>query len=1096
MKKIFSLTLVFVLALVFSTMVDVKAADNSGTLHIHIHQFDGDYTNTGTGMWDGTDWNNWADSVTSTDAFGGVITKTWAVLPATINDNNEIEIKPASNCVEGDNDGCNGSLIGGNPDEGKFFVDITPLVEDTVEEMHVYIVEGATAPIYTDAELDQMTIVVYANTGVVADANIYDGYGFWYWNNGEGVDFTRLNGWGNPDALDVPMNISAGDYTIPGYAAIYPWGVSVDAGVSGGFIAVAADDASKGCQGDMFLEKPTETNVVYYEHGNCEFTATGSQFLSDIALGWESGLVNKFVEGTGFTSPTTMDVIMFQDRLPMNIVDRIWVEADGVKVMPESIDYGIGAFGPYETEVEPGAETYLQVWVKTDLDHSKIKFVGAFQGWSPENGISSTGSFGDYAVFEVSVPDLVTEGLFLFDDVNETFSWDNSTKISGDANLVFELNGNADHKVIFDDATDTLSFDFLTTDASYMTVANPTVCAEGENKLTVFYELEDEGYNINNMRLVGNVQTAGEWDPSQGDAPVEVTNGIAVWEVCRPNTQETGNYKLIHDLSGDGFGWDGEEITPVDIAVDFTAGDVYQRIDGMKSYEPTITVVNTYLASIYVDIQSDVTAAQVAIVGELNGWDIDNPIVATKSDVFGNPIFDLELGAKGEYLVLVDAANDGFGWDDKVSGDANLVFNFVGAAGTYVMTIADEFAIAELDIYNSFTKELTLTFAEGAIVKGSEYKVVYLDEEEVKADVAFANGTFDVVDGWSLWCRDWDPVHTCTLEVADGIAVYTYDLTGDASWNNQLSFEGLTWTKDQMYLVTFDAKGDADRDFQVNVWDAVNYIGHDSGAMALTTEWQTFEYVFTYAGNQEVAKLEFQLGALTANSAGSVFNLDNVTIQAVTPELLIEMQTLTDTEGPVHSETVIDATVEQPYEINMSATFDLMDYLSLISFVDNTDGEVAYEVSQALDLTTAGAQNYIITATDSWGNVTEVTYQFVVVDDIAPTLTQDNPTLEINAEEPDWTSFVTADEEVTYTVDTSQVNMAAAGLFYVEVEAEDAGGNTSKVNLEVMILDCGDDVFEDGVCVEAPAAAFPTLTVAIIAAVVALGAGALVFFKK
>ena len=96
MRKILNLVLVFVmsLAVVGIGFNAVKAeATTDVTITLHIHQYDGDYTDSGTGIWDGVTWNNWGDVVSSTDTFGGVIVKTYTA--AEINAvGDSMEFKP------------------------------------------------------------------------------------------------------------------------------------------------------------------------------------------------------------------------------------------------------------------------------------------------------------------------------------------------------------------------------------------------------------------------------------------------------------------------------------------------------------------------------------------------------------------------------------------------------------------------------------------------------------------------------------------------------------------------------------------------------------------------------------------------------------------------------------------------------------------------------------------------------------------------------------------------------------------------------------------------------------------------------------------
>ena len=146
------------------------------------------------------------------------------------------------------------------------------------------------------------------------------------------------------------------------------------------------------------------------------------------------------------------------------------------------------------------------------------------------------------------------------------------------------------------------------------------------------------------------------------------------------------------------------------------------------------------------------------------------------------------------------------------------------------------------------------------------------------------NGDLSISDleGWSSWSADWfNPSLGGALSGEWDELVFRYDLPGDASWNHQINFDGIAFEVGKTYKLVFDAKGDAVRDFQVNIYDGS--AGYESGALQLTTEFVTYEHIFTYELGA-VAKVEFQLGALTANVDGSTFWLDNVMIEVLVEE--------------------------------------------------------------------------------------------------------------------------------------------------------------------------------------------------------------------
>jgi hypothetical protein len=145
-------------------------------------------------------------------------------------------------------------------------------------------------------------------------------------------------------------------------------------------------------------------------------------------------------------------------------------------------------------------------------------------------------------------------------------------------------------------------------------------------------------------------------------------------------------------------------------------------------------------------------------------------------------------------------------------------------------------------------------------------------------DVAY-NGDFsmgDNLEGWSIWSRNYEGISiTSSVMEAWGELVFVYDGVGDASWNNQISFEGIEFEVGATYRLVFKAKGDAAREFKVNIYDG--FAGLESEVFNLTTDFMEYEHVFTYTLGA-TAKVEFQLGAFTT-SDGTMFYLDDVVIE-------------------------------------------------------------------------------------------------------------------------------------------------------------------------------------------------------------------------
>jgi hypothetical protein len=203
-----------------------------------------------------------------------------------------------------------------------------------------------------------------------------------------------------------------------------------------------------------------------------------------------------------------------------------------------------------------------------------------------------------------------------------------------------------------------------------------------------------------------------------------------------------------------------------------------------------------------------------------------------------------------------------------------------------------------------------------------------------------------------------------------------------------------------------------------------------------------------------------------------------------------------DNDAPVIQATRIPNTplvfeFEDESEIS---EFDLMDYYTILTFVDTRDGDLGFEITQTLDLSETGNQVVTISATDSWNNTAtyNITINVVYIDTIAPTITGDTEvTFTVGDEMPDWESFVTISDG-TLTVNTTQVDMTSPGTFFVIYTVEDEAGNRATHTLEVTIeaAEIIEEVEETG-CFGALNLANTLITVVI----VALG-GAVLFVAR
>jgi len=209
----------------------------------------------------------------------------------------------------------------------------------------------------------------------------------------------------------------------------------------------------------------------------------------------------------------------------------------------------------------------------------------------------------------------------------------------------------------------------------------------------------------------------------------------------------------------------------------------------------------------------------------------------------------------------------------EVEGDVTLT----DTMGTYTVTFL---------AYTGLTGNVKLDFELGNVgtvapaASVVTFDNVMVEEWDGAAVVVDSNKVMDSAfeilptEGWSVWARDWDPVVTATFDVVMGEAVVTYDGYGDAVWQVRLQQTGLTFVPGETYKLTFKAKGDVARDFEVGFYDG----GSGQQMMFdLDTEYGFYTWVFTYEIGAN-SPIEFKLGA-SPMAAGSMFYLDNVVIE-------------------------------------------------------------------------------------------------------------------------------------------------------------------------------------------------------------------------
>ncbi len=1255
MKKVLSFLLIFMFSLtVLGISQDVSADAVDVTIYLHIHEYDGDYTGTNTGVWDGVNWNDYADAVSSEDSFGGVIELAYTAAEiAAVADS--IELKPntdATTAADGD------SLLA--PGNGQVFLDVVDLkagsAAGTQTELHAYFIEGAK-DLYVPADDRGLIFVVYADPTVAADETAYDLWNVWTWNNGSG---------GSADGVDFALDIelSSGGYDIPMKLAVLE--VDDTADQDSGFI-VRTEDWAKQCGNDITIDNTTVrgsgTLVYFYQAGSCDLETDYNAWLTDVATKYEMNSGNRFSENTIVSSPSMITVEMIMPKKPEDLVaERFMVkDANGVMIPIESITYPVTALGSYESDVTIQSETSVVVFVETAEVHADLGIAGNFQGWSPENAVTTMGDdINGYAVFEFTTFESSVEFVILVEngvddvetlDVDEStvLSW-GDTKISHpDNNIVVDLSAGGTVEVYFNDTDDsyaTLDNIAQDVDITAYTYTSGVTCAGGENLFTLFLDTELDHTMIG---LVGSIQV-NDWTPGEAIVPTgETDEGLVVFEVCMTDTNV--EYKVLYNDGVDnpetteddesGFNWGDRELVTANTVVDFgegtTDGEIAHLINGsimtLGDYEPTLTPNSVYLLSVY--MTGDVDWTKVGIVGNVqaNDWTPAEAIVSTKTDAFGNHIFDIELDAKSqEYLVLYDANDNGFDWDDKISGDANIAVE-LGAESSLVQyamidaEMAMTFTDIGVDIEGIQTTTVELNFAEETLKFGKEYMVYYTEvvdpEEMIMSEVLEFGVSLNFepgmpVEGMGTYAVTPTEVvvefqgYTPVLEnlmlvnqfgqelifqtygLAEMLGTYTSTNTCDTDkemiyihlatdMEYDLAQLGLVGTingwdiGNTIPAVGMDSEGNYV--FEVCVWD-IEVVQPLLDAAVTALDAATTAYDDAVAAQALVdADVEstqqekddaaaVTAAALTAkddaqatkdaeqakvdNATGGEFKVkydpdtDGFTWDGGTdPELTPGNVAFTVADGPnylvVEGASALDSSmnhviivadwkpllVENTYklkfidengfdvfvdldidneapvvdfavipdvafEINNDETeLDLLDYYTKIQFLDNREGELAYEFVTNIDFDVIGEQTVTIKAVDMWMNEATFDIMITVVDVIAPELTIDDAmTFNAGEEEPDWTMYATTNEG-TITVDDSQVDMDNAGTFYVTYTAEDEAGNTSTDSLEVTIEAVEEPEPADTGCFGSFG-----LGSSIVVLVAALGGAALFFVRK
>lgn len=739
MRKILNLLLVFMLSAVIVGVGfnNVKAeATTDVTINLHIHQLDGDYTNTGTGSWDGIQWNNWtfdygtayATVTQSTDDFGKLISITYTANQINaVSD--EIEYKPTRNVNV---DEAANYLA---PGDGKVFADVTALKDGLATTLDLYYVEGASEWVVGEADLG-LLFVVYADPLVATGDPVYEGWEMWSWSNGSTgtIDLLQFN---------QELSFKKGIYNIEGRLGVIK--VSADASGNTGFKFRFGEWVEQTAEYsfDNTAIRGSGAAIIHVEKGVTPYHATSAEFINSVFTNYELNAGNKFVDGTIVSSPTTIEVSLLMPQNPAGFdVSRFTLldgEGNSIPILSAVTDT-MANLGTFTSDVTCEAgENHFVLYVTSALEHSKLGLVGSLQGWNPGAAILSTkdDSVGN-AVFEVCTSQANGEYKVLYDPAGDGFTWDGNMdpNVTKD-NQMFDFEGNSAGVFYIDANIPTVSSSFVGT---YVSDFTPE---EGQKTVIIHFETTEDHSKLGVVGAFAKSWNVGEAYLSTKDD----TSGYAVFEV--PTLSSTGEFKIKLDGGDPGFTWDGvidPELT-IQLAYDMgdadsveifinAAGDTVFVVDGTAVSTPLntnnvqLTVApenalefgeqyyvhyNELLFENYVTVfvDSELDHSKLGLVGTFQGWDISSPLLSTKDDENGNAVFELALeDASGEFVVVY---NDtlAFTWDDKISGNDNLVFEVDGSTAVLFDMVPPMVAADEV---GTFVSDFTPTVDEKTLI--------------------------------------------------------------------------------------------------------------------------------------------------------------------------------------------------------------------------------------------------------------------------------------------------------------------------------------------------------------------------------------------
>jgi hypothetical protein len=276
------------------------------------------------------------------------------------------------------------------------------------------------------------------------------------------------------------------------------------------------------------------------------------------------------------------------------------------------------------------------------------------------------------------------------------------------------------------------------------------------------------------------------------------------------------------------------------------------------------------------------------------------------TDLLGNYNWSIQLFQEGVTLVEGNQYQISFDAYAETARDINFkLIDGNAAEFLYVASLTDTLQTFTYSFtYDGTSTEGKLDFELGVIGSAVAGFVVFdnikfedFDGTAVVADTdQVVNGTFDLDNSssWGGWYGDeWSGYTTSSFTTVNGLLEVTVEGVTEthASYATQIFQEGFAMEQGETYLLSFDAMAADARQMNVNLGDALDYDPWfinfmDTAVVDLTTDWQTFEILFTMteASTTDQGKLVFELGAIGGVAVNTVVSIDNVKIEKLQQE--------------------------------------------------------------------------------------------------------------------------------------------------------------------------------------------------------------------